>query len=79
MGKLSQPDFDAVNAYAFERIQAQGDVYGWAPLEENGQPRVLLLVSENAVPESFPPKIGDVQLVILPIAAPERTRRYADN
>jgi hypothetical protein len=67
-----QDDFAEVDEYARKRVETHGDVYGWAPLSELGEPPVaVLMVSYRSDPTSFPEKIGRVRIKLRPIRAPE--------
>jgi hypothetical protein len=67
-----QDDFAAVDEYARERVKTHGDLYGWAPLSELGEPPVaVLMVSDRSDLDSFPDKIGRVHIRLRPIRAPE--------
>ncbi len=69
------PTFEAVEHYAVDRGRRSGDVYGWAPLERGKHPRALLVVAEDAPPESFPSDIAGVAVALRAVPMPEPQRR----
>jgi hypothetical protein len=63
--------FEPINAYAMDRLKSSGDVYGWAPLEDNEEPSALLLISQDTPLDSFPDNIAGIKLVLKRISPPE--------
>jgi hypothetical protein len=70
MSEFTDHRFEAVNAYALDRLEKQGDVYGWAPLEGDS-PQALLLVSQSSPVNSFPSQILGIKIILKPIDPPE--------
>jgi hypothetical protein len=67
-----QDIFAEVDEFARKRVATHGDLYGWAPLSELGEPpTAVLFVSEKADPTVFPEQIGIVRILLKPISAPE--------
>ena len=67
--------FEAINVYALERLRSRGDVYGWAPLENDEEPSALLLISQDTPADSFPASISGIRLVLKRISPPEVYRQ----
>jgi hypothetical protein len=66
-----QTGFEAVDRYARKRQQRLGDVYGWARIEEFPVKRALLLIAEDAKPDSFPSVIDGVELELRSVGVPQ--------
>jgi hypothetical protein len=67
----SKNRFEAVNNYALKRLRSQGDVFGWAPLENDKRPSALLLVAKDSQLDSFPASIAGIKLILKQISSTE--------
>ena len=67
----SKNHFEAINSYALERLRSRGDVFGWAPLENDKEPSALLLVAKDSPLDSFPASIAGIKLVLKQISRME--------